>query len=782
MKKISFKTVFLLLLMIAFSHNPTTAQEDLNVLPLTGRNKLFHTYLMEELDSVENLRKLAVNESLKSYNNLTARQAQLKKDYLRLIGTLPEKTPLNDSVIGTIVKTGYKIDKVYYESCPNHHVTANFYYPTTGSGPYPAILVTCGHYPVAKSVELLQQLCIMLVTHGFAVLIVDPIAQGERVQLVNPTTGKLYYTGQSGTSEISRLDVGAVIAGTSTVAYELWDNYRSLDYLFSRPEVDTNKIGTEGSSGGGAQSTYLDAFDNKIKATAIDSYIMNEQKLFSTYGPQTGSQNLSYESIYGLNHPDYITIFAPKPFLITASTNDFFDITATRQTYADEQEIYNLLGLDENIDFLESNADHGLNQEKREKTVQWFRQWFYDDYSLISEPTLTTVPTDSLKVTTTGQVYTSFENEKTITDLTIELANSYAPTRQSFWTNNTKDSCLSMVKSLIRLDENYTESNAEIVDTIDRGNYIIEKIKLSEGNLVPVTGLLFTPKGITEKLPAVIYVDGRGKNTDAAAGGYIEKVFADSNKIVFAIDVRGFGETTDDPSANESKHGNNEHRNAVISLYIGKTLIGQRVEDIIKARKYLQTRSEVDPNQISIEGIGRASTSVLHAAAIDSEFSAVKVRDIDTSWMDIIENPTILNNMTHEIPSAMVYYDLPDLVNAISPRPVSYNPAAYVISDTTDTTTISIKNINNNVVLGQNYPNPFRNSTNIAYSIDQPANVSLVVYDLQGNIVKKLVDEYQAPDTYSLNIDQNSLQPGVYFYQLKINGKREASKKMIVLR
>jgi hypothetical protein len=384
---------------------------------------------------------------------------------------------------------------------------------------------------------------------------------------------------------------------------------------------------------------------------------------------------------------------------------------------------------------------------------------------------------DSLKVTRTGQVFTCFADEKTVPDLSIELANSKEAERTAFWANNSKDSCLNMLKNLIKLDEAVSSPVVECIDTIERGHYVIKKIKITESNLTPITGLFFIPKKIKQKLPAILYVDGRGKITDATVKGPIEQFYVDSSKIVFAIDVRGFGETTDNPALNESKHGNNEHRNAVISLYIGKTLIGQRVEDIKKAMDYLITCPEVNPDSISIIGIGRAGTSVLHAATLDDRYVEVVVRNTDTSWMNIIEAPTILNNMTHMVPSAMMYYDLPNLVDAISPDKVKYNPAEYVLP-----VDIEIYNPSeDDKILGQNQPNPFQTETSISYTNNEPGHVLLIVYDSNGKKVKTLVNRKENTGTHSIVFRPESLKSGNYYYQLTLDGKQKMTKKMLII-
>lgn len=687
MRNILLATTVILLLTVWSP--PVLGASSYDMLPEEERDGLFHDYLMEEVYRLSDLRKAEIESLLDLPEALEAKQVELRETYLMLLGDFPEKCPLNPVTTGTIEAEGYRIETVAFESRPNHHVTTNFYVPTDSNGPFPGVIVLCGHYPVGKAIGLYQDLCILFATNGIAALIVDPICQGERNQIIDADTGDLTFAGESGTAAHSRLDVGAVMNGTSVTAHCLWDNHRALDYLCSRTDVvDPCLIGCTGSSGGGSQATYLTAFDQRIKVSAVNSFIMNEPTLYSTIGPQTASQNLSYEGFYGIDHPSYITLFAPKPFMILAATQDFFDVTATRETYSEMQDIYQSLGEPNNIGYFEYNDSHGYSEPKREAAVQWFHSWFYDgcppvtepehsgrSVRSIVEPDYTEQSTADLFVTATGQVTTGFENEKTVTDLNVELALANAEARTTFWSENNTDVCLDKVRQLLRLTD-YETPVAEQVGTLERDTCTIEKLKILSGTDVPVTGLLFIPKSVTGKLPAVVYVDGRGKKTDAAAGGDIETLCVQSEKIVLAIDVRGFGETADNSSENESKHGNNEHRNAVISAYVGKTLVGQRVEDIGKTLDILLARDDVDSEQISLVGIDRAASAILHAAALMTTFKEMVLPDtMEESLIDIVSDPLALNNMTHVVPGALSYYDYPDLINAIAPRTVTYSKA-----------------------------------------------------------------------------------------------------------
>jgi len=849
---------------LVFSATVFAQEEDLEVLPEEGRRELFHDYLIRVVDTLTEQRKADLQQALESVDAMETRQARLREDYLKILGELPEKTPLDPEIKNVIQGDGYTVETVTYQSRPDKHVTANFYYPSNGTGPWPGIIFLVGHYPIGKSVPILQSLCIDLATNGFAVLIVDPICQGEMYQIIKPGTDQLQFVGQSGTMQHTRLDVGAMLAGTSVVAYELWDNHRGIDYLYSRTDVvDTTRIGCTGSSGGGAQATYLSAFDTRIKVAAVNSFIMNEPTLYKTIGPQTGSQNLSNEGLYGIDHPEYITMFAPRPFMILCGEQDFFDIEGTRETYAESQLVYERLGAADQLGYFEWTDGHGYTLEKREAAVRWFRTWFYDDSDSIIEGELTLLSSDTLQVTETGQVFYEYENERVVEQFNDDLSQGYAAGRENFWATQSKDSCLSKVRELIKLEDTPGDAEAETVGTIDRGTYTVEKIKLTAGHLTPVAGLLFVPKDAGTDHQAVLYVDGRGKSFDAGAGAIIEKAYVDSGKIVFAIDVRGFGETTDNPSSNESKHGNREHRNAVISGYVGKTLIGQRVRDINMAKAYLAGRDEVDEEDISIVGIDRAGTAVLHAAALDTTLTGVQLRgwtSTDTSWVSMVRAPTVLHNMTHVVPNALLYYDLPDLAKAIAPRSFAYDrtydsrlgsvsvsygeldppfnseifdyrivepsrdyvritPSAYneyanttiegggdydrVAADTVVEIRVTAEGAEETIyrftipltnvgigpapatgreLLMQNYPNPFENLTTISYELQRAAHVTLRVFNQTAQEVALPVSAYQTADRYEMVFDGSSLETGMYFYQLSLDGMVADVKKMSIIR
>jgi cephalosporin-C deacetylase-like acetyl esterase len=307
------------------------ADDNLNVLPSDKAHppqRMLHDYLLAQCQKHFDARR-AVLADLKSPEDVQKRQQQLRTWFIESLGGFPEKTPLNARTVGTEQRDGYRIEKVIYESRPQHHVTATLYLPD-GKGPFPGVLMPIGHSNNGKAADYIQRGSILLAKNGLAVLAYDPIGQGERRQLLD-RLGKPAIN--SSTTEHTLVGVGALLVGQNTATYRIWDGIRSLDYLVSRPEIDPKRIGCTGCSGGGTETSYLMALDDRIAAAAPSCYVTSLERLFATRGPQDAEQNITGQVAAGLEHADYLFLRTPRPTLICAATKDFFDIQGTWTTF-----------------------------------------------------------------------------------------------------------------------------------------------------------------------------------------------------------------------------------------------------------------------------------------------------------------------------------------------------------------------------------------------------------------------------------------------------------------
>jgi len=636
------------------------ACEELNV-PAKGADKLLHAYLMRQVGRQYERRRREVEAALRSPKALRDRLQRLRRGYRRIIGELPDRTPLNAKITGVIRCDGYRIEKVVYESRPHHRVTANLYVPETSRGPFPGVAVPCGHSPNGKALDAYQRVCILLARNGFVALIYDPICQGERHQLAKAR--------RHGTTAHTLLDVGSLLVGRSVVGYEAWDGIRSIDYLLGRPEVDSRRpVGMTGNSGGGTQTTFLMALDDRIGPAAPSCYVMRQQRKFETIGPADGCQHLPGEGRLGIDQIDYVAMHAPRPTLILAAEQDFFEFESTADAAAEAGKTYAALGKADRTGLFSHNDKHAFSKPLRQAAVQWMRRWIVNDARPVVEPELTVRPDRALRVTAAGQVVAEFKDEVTVAAMNLKRAEELAAARRKFWKDREQKACLAQVGRMIGLRRRRAKATVRNRGTINRDGYRIDKLVLERKGEVPVPAMLFVAGGAGRGRPATLYVDSRGKAREAGAGGAVEKLVR-GGRIVLSIDVRGFGETADRGSSR--KYHNVEHRVARLACHIGRPLLGQRVEDVLAAADVLAQRDDVDARKIDLVGVARAGPVALHAAALDGRFTGLTLRGAIGSWVrDVVARPLARDLMGCVVPGALLKYDLPDLVRAVAPRPV----------------------------------------------------------------------------------------------------------------
>jgi cephalosporin-C deacetylase-like acetyl esterase len=600
------------------------------------------------------------------------RQQKIRSLLMQMNGPLPDRTPLNGRTIRKIQRDGYVIENVIYESRPGHHVTANLYIPEPRHGRIPGVLIPCGHSANGKAAGPYQSIAISLAQHGLISLVYDPIGQGERIQLLDKAGAPL----AAGTSEHTLLGVGGWLVGTGTSNYRIWDGIRSLDYLAERPEVDADRLGCTGNSGGGTMTAYLMAFDQRIKAAAPSCYMTTLERLFDTIGPQDAEQNFPGQVALGVEHADYIAARAPLPTLLCVGTQDYFDIDGAWTTFREAKGIYGLLGHGERIDLFEYNDKHGFSLPRRQAAMRFLRRWLLEKDDNPDERPMQLSTDAELQCTRTGQVLGDFSYEVSAFDWNRRRAQELIPARTTRWKRSPQEAIADVqrltgfrpVSQVPQVDRRGTIA----VTTGENAGWTgrIDKLVLRREGEFPIPALLFVPDAAEEKRrAAVVYVASDGKSADAAEGGPIARLAADG-KIVLAIDVRGRGETTATRKPRDGYIGT-DRQLAMLALHSNRPLLGQRTEDVITATNWLVKRNDVDTTRLELVGVGSSGPIVLHAAAFESRFNRVTIRGAISSWTDVVNEPRSRDQLTNVVPAALVYYDLPDLVRTIGPGKVS---------------------------------------------------------------------------------------------------------------
>src|SRR6266487_2633820 len=303
------------------------------------------------------------------------RKQAVREKLMELLGGLPDYNgPLNPRTTGRIQNESYTIEKVIFESLPGYFVTANLYRPNQ-SGRYPGILLQSGHTQEGKPEP--QRLAANLALKGFVSLAFDPLGQGEREQSYNSQVDHAL----AGWSVNEHIQAGAqaILVGESVARYFIWDAKRALDYLISRPDVDSTRVGAAGCSGGGALTTFIGALDPRLKAVVPACYPNSYRLLFAGPDPDT-EMSLPQFLARGLDVADYVELTAPTPWLIQATEGDYFTPPGTRLVYEEARHWYGIYGAEDKLAFFVGPGPHGTPLVSREAVYQWMIRWLKDGH------------------------------------------------------------------------------------------------------------------------------------------------------------------------------------------------------------------------------------------------------------------------------------------------------------------------------------------------------------------------------------------------------------------
>jgi cephalosporin-C deacetylase-like acetyl esterase len=642
------------------------------------------------------------------------RKKEVRAKILRLIGGLPEyRGPLNTKSVGTLDRGDYRIEKIIYESLPGFYVPANVYVPTRGAGPFPAILMPVGHSAEGKEGE--RQTAIGLARKGFIALKYDPIGQGERLQYYDPDLRASKVGGP--TTEHTHANGHTHLIGENVARYRIWDGMRGIDYLLTRKDVDANRIGCTGCSGGGTLTTYISALDDRVKVAAPACYITSWRELLPGPGPQDAEQSFPGFLAEGLDIADYIGLFAPKPWLSASTIQDFFPLEGARQTYEEAQRIYDLYGARDRIGWYVGPGGHGVPQPSREALYAWFIKWLKNGEGDARETPARLDPLENILCTKTGQVSDSLGGE-TVFTLNRKRAAEVIPARQPVSDPKAlRSRLIDQIRTIAAVSVQPRGAAPQL--TVHRSSrqegYRLDVVSYESERGIRIPGLLLIPEASGAK-PAFLVTDSRPKQT--AAGGPAEdlETLAKAGYVVFAIQPRGTPEIPPAPGSRTSGHPMAALRASVV----GKNLTGMRVDDIIRAVDYLSARPDVDRGRIRAFGYGALGVPLLHAAVLDDRIGGLVLQQVLARFRLAVERPIHRNLYEVSIPGVLRSYDLDELLAALSPRPVT-------IANPVDTLERPMR------------LDEFRSECR--YALDAPQNRIRVVHRLRGDTFEKLIGE-----------------------------------------
>jgi cephalosporin-C deacetylase-like acetyl esterase len=663
---------------------------------------------LDELATQDEAARAATVAAIHTRAQAEARQAKVRAQVLSLIGALPQRTPLNAKFVGDTQADGFRIRKVVFESQPNFFVTALLYVPdgvpdgAAAGGKRAAIIMSPGHAPSGKAGD--APIAAIFARNGFIVLSYDPIGQGERLQYPDPakpgTSLAVRPTGEHGEASLQPMLIGDTFA-----RYEIWDAMRGVDLLASLPEVDPHRIGALGCSGGGTITALTGALDTRIAAIGTACYITSFDALLPALGPQDAEQSTPRFISAGFGFPDWVELAAPRPYAVLSTYSDMFPFAGARSTVIEARRFYSLfdptsagtpagsaapsipptpsvpaLNADTmnsvsphaRLQWITGPGGHGALMPIMGNIVSFFlrnlQPGVVADHPFLpagdgpraAMTLIANLPKDAFQVTPTGQVATSYPNCATVYSLNKNRAARLVPAH----------------RPLIAFDQLGTMAREATGAEVKPGATKFDAAFLGaqSGPLdFPTAGGLHLQADLAVpsspgRHPAVlILVPNSIHGTDAIARANQAKfdTLAAQGDVVLALTPRPSPAGTDDMKAPLLGPF------YLLSLradLVGRTLVGLRADDAIRAVDFLAARADVDPAHISAEASGHMGLVLLHAGVLDRRLRHIEVDHVLTSYRSLIDAPVPTGAPEDVIPGVLLHYDIPDLVRALGNR------------------------------------------------------------------------------------------------------------------
>lgn len=213
---------------------------------------------------------------------------------LRIEEMPKEEFPFKPIIHSLKKMNGYTVENIAIVSFPGFYITGNLYRPTNYTGRIPAILSPHGHWEDRRFSDEVQTRAAVLARMGAMVFTYDMIGYGESTQ----TEHRIPFT----------------------LLLQTWNSKRVLDYLISRDDVDSKRIGITGASGGGTQTFILTAIDDRIAASV--PVVMVSAHFFGGCVGESGMP-IHKSDHHQTNNVEIAALCAPRPMMVISDGNDW---------------------------------------------------------------------------------------------------------------------------------------------------------------------------------------------------------------------------------------------------------------------------------------------------------------------------------------------------------------------------------------------------------------------------------------------------------------------------
>jgi dienelactone hydrolase len=589
-----------------------------------------------------------------------ARRAALREAMFAAMGPFPEKPcPLEPQQVGVLKREGYRIEKLIFQSRPDIWVTASAYVPETAQGRVPTVLAVHGHWPGARRDPVVQARCLGLVKLGFFVLAVDAFGSGERYTKPAPGTyhGALYGS--------TLWPVGQTLLGM-----QVYDNRRAVDYLLTRPEVDGERLGITGASGGGNQTMYAGALDERFRAIvpvcSVGTYQAYLHAACCVCEVLPGGLRLGEEG-------EVLGLVAPRALLIINATKDAFQfsVAEAEKSLARARAVFKLYGAEDRVAHAVFDSGHAYNQPMRESMYGWMTRWLKGDGDAkpVAEPKHDIEKAEDLacfpdEKRPKGYLllpeYARREGER----LRARL-DEHRPDHPEDWESTAVQMRSQLRRQVLGDFPKLPRPVAQLGRSGTTDGVTTTPLVLQPEPDLPLPAVLLGKQGLKGPIPAclLLHLDGKAEALKhPLAGALVQQSWT-----VVAPDLRatGSGQPPDDAIAGAPDHNSAEH-----GLWVGRPLLGQWVFDVLAVLDWLALQPGLDKRRFAVIGLGQAGVVALWAAGLlDDRVSAAAAVDSPVSYVTGAAYPAG-TRMGLLAPGILRVGDMPYLAALAAPRPL----------------------------------------------------------------------------------------------------------------
>ena len=594
---------------------------------------------------------------IRSRSQALAYQKTVRNAIRRAFGPKPARSALDTSVVDTTETRYYTLEKLLFQSRPGCLVTAHMYLPKGLKERAPAVLGTCGHSAEGKMAPAYQEFCQRLARSGFVTLIYDPFNQGERDQYWDLKDRGMVA---SCTHAHNMMGKQLELLGQWFGAWRAWDGIRALDYLLTRPEVDPERVGLTGNSGGGTMTTWLWAYEPRITMAAPSCFVTTFLANLENELPADCEQYPPGAIGSGLEMADFLIARAPDPVLLLGQKYDFFDRRGLQEAYADVRRFYDILGAPDNAAQLYIGPrPHGFGVENQEAMVD-----FFVEHAGLQRSVRVRKPTHLEETAgwVTPQGNTVAAGATPIYRLVEDMATQLIDSRRA----PSKADLMDHLPRLLQLPVRSTAPHYRILRPRLQDGFTLARyaVETTAGIRAIVTRRLADPStaGTLEPEAEVsVWLPHTGCAEDFQDDPLAQKLLKAGP--LFGIDARGLGESMQDEATPSLFHAYGiDYMMHGYGLLFGESYLGQRVHDVLSVLDLLVAEGT---RQIKLYGRGQGALLALFAAVLHDRVQSVVLRHAPLSYAEWTRVPLVAWPSANVVRAALTTFDLPDLMRAL---------------------------------------------------------------------------------------------------------------------